>query len=534
MNFAQIKGGKQLQNNVEKKADIADVYNVDESGKKTAIYRKNSDKIELEDLDKDLQEVVNAAAVATKPFTPRKINLVGNASGSATYDGLNDVNIDTTVNESKHAATADTATTADSATKANNSDKLNGYSLNTTENAMYGSVPFVKDDGVMEVGQTINWHATNDSSQDYSSAWTAKEDGTVDVGTINGTFNGNAASADIASTVASNAATEDSPVARSIWISDVASNSKQVVSPNLTYTCSTKTLSAENINGHLIGNADTATTANKGNWQGKNDDRWYQMAFSLDSNFNYQSKDAFKYNPATNVLKVGTVQGDVNGNATTATTATKAINDGNGANIANTYLKRSGGTMTGALALANYTWNSVGDDGFIGDHNIIGTVCFIGKNGETGIALCNKANEADFARISYGGSNINFNKTIGGNITGNAGSANVGKALQIYDGSNKAINSTFHWVGEGGQPTWLWGSNDGTNAYVYNPSNFRVSYANSAGSASSVAWGNVSGKPSTFAPSAHSHSWDATTGKPTGIVKVASWDGSTLSLTTVT
>lgn len=474
MNFAQIKGGKQLQNNVEKKADIADVYNVDESGKKTAIYRKNSDKIELEDLDKNLQDIVNTAAVATKPFTPRKINLVGNASGSATYDGLNDVNIDTTVNESKHAATADTATTADSATKANDSDKLNGYSLNTTENAMYGSVPFVKDDGVMEVGQTINWHATNDSSQDYSSAWTAKEDGTVDVGTISGTLNGNAASADIASTVASNAATEDSPVARSIWISDVASNSKQVVSPNLTYTCSTKTLSAENINGHLIGNA------------------------------------------------------------TTATTATKAINDGNGANIANTYLKRSGGTMTGALALANYTWNSVGDDGFIGDHNITGTVCFIGKNGETGIALCNKANEADFARISYGGSNINFNKTIGGNITGNAGSANVGKALQIYDGSNKAINSTFHWVGEGGQPTWLWGSNDGTNAYVYNPSNFRVSYANSAGSASSVAWGNVSGKPSTFAPSAHSHSWDATTGKPTGIVKVASWDGSTLSLTTVT
>ena len=153
------------------------------------------------------------------------------------------------------------------------------------------------------------------------------------------------------------------------------------------------------------------------------------MAFSLDSNFNYQSAGAFQYNPASNVLKVGTVQGNVSGNST---------------------------------------------------------------------------------------------------------SASVGKALQIYDGSNKAINSTFHWVGEDGQPTWLWGSNDGTNQYVYNPANFHVAYANSAGSASSVAWGNVSGKPSTFAPSAHSHSWDATTGKPTGIVKVASWDGSTLSLTTVT
>lgn len=95
----------------------------------------------------------------------------------------------------------------------------------------------------------------------------------------------------------------------------------------------------------------------------------------------------------------------------------------------------------------------------------------------------NRTNEADYARISYSGGNINFNKTIGGNITGNAGSANVGKALQIYDGSNKANNSTFHWVGEGGQPTWLWGSNDGTNAYVYNPSNFRVAYATNANGA---------------------------------------------------
>lgn len=34
-----------------------------------------------------------------------------------------------------------------------------------------------------------------------------------------------------------------------------------------------------------------------------------------------------------------------------------------------------------------------------------------------------------------------------------------------------------------------------------------VSYANSAGSANSVAWGNVTGKPSTFAPSSHTHNY---------------------------
>lgn len=61
----------------------------------------------------------------------------------------------------------------------------------------------------------------------------------------------------------------------------------------------------------------------------------------------------------------------------------------------------------------------------------------------------------------------------------------------------------------------------------------KVCTGNSA-SASSVPWSGVTGKPSTFTPASHSHSWDATTGKPAGIVKVASWDGSTLSLTTAT
>ena len=113
-----------------------------------------------------------------------------------------------------------------------------------------------------------------------------------------------------------------------------------------------------------------------------------------------------------------------------------ANNDGNGANIANTYLKRSGGTMAGALNFANATWNLVGDDSYMGDHNISGTFCVKGANGETGIALCNNANEADYARISYGGGNINFNKTIGGNITGNAGSATTSaRVIGYYTGN---------------------------------------------------------------------------------------------------
>jgi hypothetical protein len=44
----------------------------------------------------------------------------------------------------------------------------------------------------------------------------------------------------------------------------------------------------------------------------------------------------------------------------------------------------------------------------------------------------------------------------------------------------------FNWSGQGGQPQWLWGGNDGNNMYVYNPSNFSVNYANGAGNADTV------------------------------------------------
>lgn len=46
--------------------------------------------------------------------------------------------------------------------------------------------------------------------------------------------------------------------------------------------------------------------------------------------------------------------------------------------------------------------------------------------------------------------------------------------------------ATFNWSGQAGQPTWLWGGNDFNSYYVYNPSNFRVAYANSAGNAETL------------------------------------------------
>lgn len=61
-----------------------------------------------------------------------------------------------------------------------------------------------------------------------------------------------------------------------------------------------------------------------------------------------------------------------------------------------------------------------------------------------------------------------------------------------YIPTSASCNKNWNWSGQAGQPSWIWGSNDGTNMFVYNPSNFSVNYANSAGS---VAWGNVQNIP---------------------------------------
>lgn len=58
--------------------------------------------------------------------------------------------------------------------------------------------------------------------------------------------------------------------------------------------------------------------------------------------------------------------------------------------------------------------------------------------------------------------------------------ADVARTSQYLRNTGGA-DMNFEWNGQGGQPSWLWGSNDGVNIKVWNPSNFSVNYANSAG-----------------------------------------------------
>lgn len=105
-------------------------------------------------------------------------------------------------------------------------------------------------------------------------------------------------------------------------------------------------------------------------------------------------------------------------------TVPRASQDSDGNAINTTYLKRSGGTMSGALNFANNILNLVGDDCFFGDQNVTGGFCLKGANGTTNLTLINKDNTSQKASLSYAGGNLISSATIQGNLSGTATNAN--------------------------------------------------------------------------------------------------------------
>lgn len=87
-------------------------------------------------------------------------------------------------------------------------------------------------------------------------------------------------------------------------------------------------------------------------------------------------------------------------------------------------LPLTGGTMSGALNFANNTWNPVGDDVQIGDHDTSGSFYVQGLNGPTNIKLKKKGDTStgsgDSATITYDGGDLIIDKTIIANLRGTA------------------------------------------------------------------------------------------------------------------
>lgn len=152
---------------------------------------------------------------------------------------------------------------------------------------------------------------------------------------------------------------------------------------------------------------------------------------------------------------------------------------------------KTGGTLTGALGLANNTWNPVGDDVAIGDHNVAGNLGVKGLNGTPGISLYNQ-DGSHYADVIHS-KNIGNQSVDHATTSDSASNAKIASEANIADlalklgrSGNRNYPMTFNWVGKDGQPSWLWGGENGEDMYVYNPSNFNVNYAASAGNAAKV------------------------------------------------
>lgn len=93
-------------------------------------------------------------------------------------------------------------------------------------------------------------------------------------------------------------------------------------------------------------------------------------------------------------------------------------------------------------------------------------------------AWAKAATKPSYTKAEVGLSNVDNTADKNKNVkfATSAGSATNAQCLNNDDKYMK-----FHWSGQKGQPTWLWGGNDSGDMYVYNPSNFNVNYATTAG-----------------------------------------------------
>lgn len=212
------------------------------------------------------------------------------------------------------------------------------------------------------------------------------------------------------------------------------------------------------------------------------------------------------------------------------------------------YLHLGGGTMTGNITFSD-----------IGNTNTSNRISWNGSTdgadiyyqttaGDQGNLVLNLRDDSNcYLRIAKNGTfksyfspdDGNFHGNVNGNVIGNVSgssgsctgnSATATTAAKLGRNGNTGAPMTFNWNGQGGQPTWLWGSNDGSNIYVWNPSNFSVNYANSSGYANSAGSAPANGGTATNAEYISNESrymrfhWSGQSGQPTWL-----WGGNDAS-----
>ena len=231
---------------------------------------------------------------------------------------------------------------------------------------------------------------------------------------------------------------------------------------------------------HVISNVDGLQSALDGKAASSHthDDRYYTES-EVDSKLNSKANSSHTHT----IANITNLQSTLDGKAASSHT--------------HNYLPLSGGTITGGPLSIRFSGPGNWNEGIrIHDSNDWTTIalCSSDNTGDTGTSANTWSihnNKGNFY-ITRNGSNssssailscINNSWSINNNAiihAGNIGSQSVNYASSAGN-ADTVDGHHFNWSGQGGQPTWVWGGNDSSNMYVYNPSNFSVNYANGAG-----------------------------------------------------
>lgn len=126
----------------------------------------------------------------------------------------------------------------------------------------------------------------------------------------------------------------------------------------------------------------------------------HQLGFSSDGNMYHREVTNGTWSAWGAVLKSTNVK-TINGQSIFGSGDITVGGGGGGS-----YLPLSGGTMTGAITFCNTTWNAVGDDCAMGDHDIAGGFAICGLNGNTRLDFCQYGNSSNYKSIIFDGSSL--------------------------------------------------------------------------------------------------------------------------------
>ena len=126
-----------------------------------------------------------------------------------------------------------------------------------------------------------------------------------------------------------------------------------------------------------------------------------------------------------------------------------------------------------------HTWTSITDKIVVNNEFNIVNAGFKGDLWFNYLPINDRSKSATIKSYRFANGNMGYTSLVASGFIINGGTS---QQLLRADGGV----ATFNWTGQSGQPTWLWGGNSQHSYYLYNPSNFRVAYAASAGNADTL------------------------------------------------